>query len=291
MGKKFTLEYVEQCFLERGCELLEKEYKNSATKLRYKCECGEKSKIRFNDFQQGQRCMHCSGNKKHTYKEVYNYFKKQKCELLETEYKNNIIPMKYRCSCGNISKIIFKNFKKGQRCRKCSGSEKHTYKYIYNYFKENGCILLEKEYKNAKILMTYVCSCKNISKISFNSFQQGRRCKKCGVKKRYGEKNGNFNHSLTDEERKLKRFYPEYREWRKNVYTKDNYVCQKCFQRGGKINAHHIENYSSNKKLRLKISNGITLCSCCHKEYHSEYGKKNNNRCQLKEFLSTGIYA
>ena len=61
-----------------------------------------------------------------------------------------------------------------------------------------------------------------------------------------------------------------------------NFVSKK----GGKLNAHHIKNYSSNEELRLVLSNGITLCEKHHKEFHKIYGKKNNNLFQLEEFFA-----
>ena len=122
-------------------------------------------------------------NKKHTLESVKSYFKDQGCELLEEEYKNNHYPMKYICHCGNLSKISLANFKKGKRCAKCGGTEKHTYKYVKEYFENCGCKLLETEYKNNSTNMSYKCECGNISKISFASLRKGTRCEKCGTKR------------------------------------------------------------------------------------------------------------
>ena len=82
----------------------------------------------------------------------------------------------------------------------------------------------------------------------------------------------------------------EYNSWRKEVYERDNYTCQKCKMKRisssqPSLNAHHIYNFSSNEELRTELSNGITLCEKCHNEFHSIYGKKNNNLEQLNEFL------
>jgi len=52
-----------------------------------------------------------------------------------------------------------------------------------------------------------------------------------------------------------------------------------------KLNVHHIEGYAENKHLRIDVSNGITFCQKCHNVFHRIYGKKNNNRSQLEEFL------
>lgn len=65
----------------------------------------------------------------------------------------------------------------------------------------------------------------------------------------------------------------EYKEWRKAVFERDNYTCQLCGKRGGKLNAHHIERYRNCIERRTDISNGITLCDACHKKTHHLEGK------------------
>lgn len=55
----------------------------------------------------------------------------------------------------------------------------------------------------------------------------------------------------------------EYRQWRKQVFGRDNYVCQICEERGGKLRANHIKLFSAYKELRLVLTNGITICKRC----------------------------
>ena len=59
---------------------------------------------------------------------------------------------------------------------------------------------------------------------------------------------------------------PVYKNWRTQVYKRDNYCCQwpKCNIRR-KLNAHHIKRWSDYPTLRFNINNGITLCSRHHK--------------------------
>ena len=66
----------------------------------------------------------------------------------------------------------------------------------------------------------------------------------------------------------------EYKDWRSNVFLRDEYTCMGCGQIGYTLNAHHIESYSENEDLRTDIDNGITLCEKCHIELHSIYGNK-----------------
>jgi hypothetical protein len=59
-----------------------------------------------------------------------------------------------------------------------------------------------------------------------------------------------------------------YRFWRQEVFVRDNYTCQDCGQRGGVLNAHHIQPWAKNHALRFAVSNGVTLCRACHKARH-----------------------
>jgi hypothetical protein len=78
---------------------------------------------------------------------------------------------------------------------------------------------------------------------------------------------------------------PEYIAWRKSVFVRDSFTCQKYNTKGGKLCAHHINNFADFPELRLAIDNGITLSEKAHKEFHKKYGKKNNTKEQLEEFL------
>jgi hypothetical protein len=72
----------------------------------------------------------------------------------------------------------------------------------------------------------------------------------------------------------------EYKQWRSDVFTRDNWTCQTCGFRGnsGYINVHHIKGFGKIlKENKIKnileardcvelwdIDNGITLCEECH---------------------------
>ena len=296
MARRLKFEDVKQYFKDHDCELLETEYINSKTKMRYRCKCGNKKcKICFDHFKNGRRCIKCGGKEKFTFDYVSNYFKERGCKLLATKYINNSTPMEYECNCGNKKcKICFDSFKNGNRCMKCgikrrSDKKRLDFKEVKQYFEDHNCELLETEYINNTTKMRYRCDCGNEKcKITFNRFQQGGRCKKCGLKKHSGKNHPNYNPNLTDEEREKGRICPGLRKWRKLILERDNNTCQYCFQTDKKLIAHHIENYANNKELRTVLSNGFLFCEEHHIEFHKEYGY-NCNREQLEDFLNSKI--
>lgn len=52
--------------------------------------------------------------------------------------------------------------------------------------------------------------------------------------------------------------------WRKKVFTRDDYTCQECGDKGVYLEAHHIKQWRYYTKLRYRANNGITLCRDCH---------------------------
>lgn len=108
---------------------------------------------------------------------------------------------------------------------------------------------------------------------AYKSNTKNRYCsKKChdidqrDLKK--GEKSHLWKGGKT-KENKIARNRAIYAEWRKKVFMRDNYTCQKCGENSGNghrvyLHAHHLKSFSEYPKLRYKISNGLTLCNHCH---------------------------
>lgn len=80
-----------------------------------------------------------------------------------------------------------------------------------------------------------------------------------------GEKHPFWKGGITPLNKKI-RDSLEYNEWRKKVFERDNYTCQKCGLKGGRLEVHHIKPFSQFPELRFDMNNAITLCKGCHGE-------------------------
>jgi hypothetical protein len=59
-----------------------------------------------------------------------------------------------------------------------------------------------------------------------------------------------------------------YKEWRKAVFTRDNFTCRDCGEHDKHLNAHHEKHWASHPDLRYDVANGTTLCPKCHRLRH-----------------------
>ncbi len=106
-----------------------------------------------------------------------------------------------------------------------------------------------------------------------------------------GAKNPMWNGNLSEEERAdnlaRSRTVSGYLFFRRRVYERDHFTCQKCSDNtGGNLVVHHINSYAEYPEQRTEVSNGITLCESCHKEYHKIYGIRGANEKDFNEYMS-----
>ena len=114
---------------------------------------------------------------------------------------------------------------------------------------------------------------KNISRANKGRKPTKEQCRKISksLKGRFaGENHWNWQDGKTPRD-KLVRNSREYSDWRLRVFQKDKFACVGCGDnRGHNLQAHHILSFARNPKLRLDVSNGVTLCKKCHSKLHPD---------------------
>lgn len=62
-----------------------------------------------------------------------------------------------------------------------------------------------------------------------------------------------------------------YKEWRRQVWLRDNFKCKIANQDcRGRLEAHHILGWTEHPELRYEVNNGITLCHAHHPRKRAE---------------------
>ena len=196
--KRFTYnEVVEYVKNNSNCELLENEYKNQTTKMKFKCGCGEEfittfEKFRTRDKKQCNKCGRriLTEKQRLTYEDVKKYIEENSnCKLLSKEYVSTRDKLLLECGCGNEFFVAFRHFRSSnqRQCQECgskikANKRKLDYSYIKEFVKENSeCELVSKQYINSNNRLEFKCKCGNHFSTYFDLFKRLdiRMCSEC----------------------------------------------------------------------------------------------------------------
>lgn len=123
-NKAKTYEEVKSHIESIGYELLSADYFHIHSKLQMKCDKGHNYEATYDSFKHGSRCPDCANNKRKAYEDVKECIESvDGYTLISTEYKNNNTNLHVKCDKGHTYEVTYANFKKGQRCPKCSLSK------------------------------------------------------------------------------------------------------------------------------------------------------------------------
>ena len=291
-GRYYDIDYIRQSFTEEGYGLLTTYYEGVNQYLEYECPNGHYNKITWLAWNKcHNRCPDCYGNKKHTYVFIKSEFEKEGYTLLTTEYINSTQKLKYMCPEGHIHSISYTNWRSGYRCYYCNGNVSPTIEFIRSEVIKEGYEVLSDKYENNRTHLDFKCPIGHRYKASWDSWQQGNRCKECYYIKaslnKIGEKHWNWKGGISCEP------YCDVwadKEYKESIKERDGYMClNPCcnYKNPSDLTIHHID---YNKK-NCEPYNLITLCRSCnskangnriwHKQWYIEILKKRGvYRCQ-----------
>lgn len=188
----------------------------------------------------------------------------------------------WQCKMGHLFSRSYNAMGLGSICVECRLSNLH--KAIDNLFRERNYTLVGDYPKGTEHKMTIQCKEGHTWRVNFYQLSvQGSGCHFCNKYYKVCPS------TMTDEEKALRRDRWNYRSWRSKVHNLCNFTCQACNKRGGFLVAHHLNGYHWDIDNRYNPQNGASLCSPCHKEFHSLFGTRDNTKEQFIEFLKTKV--
>ena len=190
-----------------------------------------------------------------------------------------------QCDCGNYHYAASSNLLRGAT-KSCGCLTRND--LTGRRFGKLVAICQTNKRRNSSIVWKLICDCGREHFTTTNILTSGSALS-CGCTRKVhkGPSHYKWNPNKTDEERIVGRKYYDYAVWRNLVFERDSYTCCKCGDStGGNLNAHHVESYTDNPELRTELSNGVTLCEVCHKDYHHIYGWGHATREKIEEWMN-----
>lgn len=145
--------------------------------------------------------------------------------------------------------------------------------------------------ETARVYGTSISTIKNILVDNRVQLRKVTEVRHTGKWKR-GSEHPFYKPHLTESDRVRRRSKVDVKPWRDAVFKRDRFECQSCGAFGrqpSRLEAHHIESWSTCPDKRFDVSNGITFCQACHLEFHKQFGKGGNDRLQLAIFLTPAM--
>jgi len=178
--------------------------------------------------------------------------------LLTDVYRNMRQKLFYICPNGHRHSIRLDNWSKGKRCYYCN-KQKFSIEHVKKAFELEGYTLLSTIYRNTETKLDYRCSNGHVRSITWQKWQQGRRCPVCFFIRNSGPGHPSWNGGSSCE--------PYCDVWADKAYKdsikdRDGRICQNpnCWKINGRLTIHHID-YD---KKNCHPWNLITLCNSCN---------------------------
>ena len=297
MGKgdylKYNTEDIKNKLKENSLKWINGEYKNRNSKITVETKEGYKTIALIGTLMNGAYPKIFFSKNPFTIYNINIWVKNNtNYKLLSNNYINSCSKLSLSCKEHGEFKISWSKLFQGQGCPVCANNKLYSLKEIKEMInnKNKNIEVISDEYKGMFEKIT--CKCKLdgfIWKVTpHNILCNNNGCPECKRVKFIGENNHRYNPNLTKEERELKRYYlgeDNYKNWRMNVFKRDNYTCRCCGKDKHNNVSHHLDGYNWCIEKRLDVDNGVTLCESCHKEFHSIYGYGNNTKEQFEEWI------
>lgn len=267
------------------------------------CDCGNEKLVTLNFLENGT-VKSCGCYRKEFKNKIVIGSKYGRWTTLYKTDKRSPSGLVYwmcECECGERREVTSQTLDNGQsKSCGCFNRDKLTERLMTKREKRlvsrigdkiNEFTVVKKVEDNPGYKTVFLCKCSCGEEIELTESQiYIDKRQSCGHK-RIGKYHWNYNHELSDDERKGDRYtyLPRMKKWAKEVYRRDGWRCVICNhkdtgRKGEGIVAHHLNSYRGHEDESTDLNNGATLCEHHHKLFHSTYGYGNNTKQQFEEF-------
>src|SRR5665213_241226 len=187
MPKKFTIDDMQEYAKDKGGKCLSKEYVDSSSPLKWRCEKGHTFDADFQIIRQGGWCKQCmNGNRRNEGKlELMKALAKERGgELLTETYTGNRVKMLWECKEGHQWSANAFNIKRVKSwCPECSGKLPLTIEDMKKDAAKHGGLCLSDKYESVNSKLKWQCSEGHVWISKVNNIRSGKWCHICAHKR------------------------------------------------------------------------------------------------------------
>ena len=180
--KKLAYEQVCEYFEQYGYKVIDDNYKDTKTPINVICPKGHKWKVTFGHFKGNNcRCAECRKlEKRYSQDFILETLNNNGYRLNKIFIKNESTYVNITCPKGHTYECSFESFKnRNNRCRRCSGSHKHTIEEVKEFANQCDYEVISDNYTNNKTHLIFKCPKDHIFPMRFDHFKNGSRCPFC----------------------------------------------------------------------------------------------------------------
>ena len=192
--RRLTLEQMKEMAKSRGGRCLSKRYRNTATKLEWRCSAGHEWSATPLQVKKGHWCPFCARVAPLTLPLLQQIAALKGGCCLSLAYVNSSHPVRWKCAVGHEWLARAHSIRAGNWCPVCAHNQRLRLEEMHQIAKERGGRCLSTSYKNASTPLLWVCRHGHQWKACAANVQGGRRrkgswCRECyNGRRRFHEK-------------------------------------------------------------------------------------------------------
>lgn len=180
--RSLTLAEMQDLAEKQGGHCLSTSYRNSYTKLLWRCRLGHRWRAIPKAVKQGHWCDKCFDDRRRgSISRIDKIAANHGGQCVSRSYPNVKTPLRLRCAEGHEWHATGNSILRGSWCRRCAGKAKHTLVKAREVARERGGRCLSRAYENAHAKLRWRCSEKHEWVAPLNGVLSGRWCPYCSA--------------------------------------------------------------------------------------------------------------
>lgn len=182
--RRLTIEQMKEMAKSRGGRCLSELYRNSASKLNWRCSAGHEWSAAPLQVKKGHWCPFCARVAPLTLAILQQIAAQRGGRCLSITYVNSSRPLRWNCAAGHEWLARASSIRAGNWCPVCARNQRTGLAEMREIARERGGMCLSTSYKNASTTLLWICKFGHLwraapANVKSGSRRKGSWCREC----------------------------------------------------------------------------------------------------------------